>query len=68
MDIVGLRVATRNLRDLLIRPTKIVPPAVVPLQQIQLVINWMSSEGKLSHLVRCDIIVLHYYRVFLLIV
>jgi hypothetical protein len=45
---------------MLIRPTKIVPPRGVALRQIHFVINWMSSEGKLSHLVRCDIILLHY--------
>jgi hypothetical protein len=39
-----------------VRPIQIVPPAGVQLLQIQFVINWMSSEGKLSHLVRCDII------------
>jgi hypothetical protein len=48
----------------LIRPTKIVPPPGVPLRQIQFVINCMSSEGKSSHLVRCDIILIHYYEVF----
>jgi hypothetical protein len=44
------------------------PPAGVPLQQIQFIINWMFSEVKLPHLVRCDIILLHYYKVSLLII
>jgi hypothetical protein len=51
-----------------VRPIQIVPPAGVQLPQIQFVINWMSSEGKLSHLVRCDTILLHYYNVSLLII
>jgi hypothetical protein len=50
----------------LVFPIKIVPPAGVQLPQIQFIINCMSSEGKFSHLVRCDIL-LHYYKVSLLI-
>ena len=56
------------LRFMSVHPIQIVPPPGVQLPQIQLVINWMSSEGKLSHLVRCDIILLHYYKVSLLII
>jgi hypothetical protein len=67
MDIIGLRVPTRNLRDFPLFPIKIVPLAGVQLQQIQFVINWMSSEGNLSYLVRCDIL-LHYFKVSLLII
>jgi hypothetical protein len=52
---------------MLIRPTKTVPSPGVPLRQIKFVINFMSSEGKLSRLVRCNITLLHYYRVPLLI-
>jgi hypothetical protein len=51
-----------------VHPVQIVPPAGVPLRQIQFIINWMSSEGKLSHLVRCHIILLHYYKVSSLII
>jgi hypothetical protein len=32
-------------------------------RQIQFVINWVSSEGKSSPLARCDVILLHYYKV-----
>jgi hypothetical protein len=39
----------------LVCPSQTVPPPGVPLQQIQLVVILMSSEGKLSHLVRRDI-------------
>jgi hypothetical protein len=35
---------------MLVHPIKTVPPAGVQLQQIQFVINWMYTEGKLSHL------------------
>jgi hypothetical protein len=65
MDVIGLQVPTQNLRDfpLLVHPIATVPPAGVLLQQIQFVINWMSSEGKFSHLVRCDTILLHHYKV-----
>jgi hypothetical protein len=35
-----------------VHPIKIAPPVGVQLPQIQFLINWMSSEGKLSHLVR----------------
>ena len=52
---------------MLVHPIKIVPPAGVELPQTQFIINWMSSEGKLSHLVRCDIL-LHYFKVSLLII
>jgi hypothetical protein len=52
---------------MLVHPIKIVPPAGAQLPQIRFVINWMSSEGKLSHLVRRDIL-LHYFKVSLLIV
>jgi hypothetical protein len=41
-----------------VHPIQIAPPAGVQLPQIQFVINWMFSEGKLSHLVRCDVILL----------
>jgi hypothetical protein len=52
----------------LVHPIKIAPPVGVQLPQIQFVINFMSSELKLSHLVRCDIILLHYFKVSLLII
>jgi hypothetical protein len=52
---------------MLVQPTQIVPPAGVQLRQIQFIINWISSEGKLSHLVRCDVL-LHYYKVSLLLI
>jgi hypothetical protein len=52
---------------MLVHSIKIVPPAGVQLPQIQFIINWMFSEGKLSHLVRCDIL-LHYFKVSLLII
>jgi hypothetical protein len=51
-----------------VHPTQIVPPAGVQLPQVQFVINWMSSEGKLSHLVRCDITLLRYFKASLLII
>jgi hypothetical protein len=35
---------------MLVHPIKTVPLPGVPLRQIQFVINWMSSEGKFSHL------------------
>jgi hypothetical protein len=35
---------------MLVQPIQIVPPPRVQLPQIQFVINWMSSEGKLSYL------------------
>jgi hypothetical protein len=50
-----------------VHPIQIVPPAGVQLPQIQFIINWMFSEGKLSHLVRYDIL-LHYFKVSLLII
>jgi hypothetical protein len=42
---------------MLVHPIQTVPPAGVQLPQIQFVINWMSLEGKLSHL---DVILLYY--------
>ena len=72
MDIIRLREPTRNLRDflcfMLVHPIKIVPPAGVQLPHIQFIINWISSEGKLSQLIRCDSILLHYFKVSLLII
>jgi hypothetical protein len=65
MDIVGLRVPTRNLRDFPLCHVSSsytnCPSTRCELRQIQLVVNWMSSEGKLSHLVRCDVVLLRYY-------
>jgi hypothetical protein len=53
---------------MLVLPIKIVPPAGLQLPQIQFIINWIFSEGKLSHLVRCDTTLLHYFKVSLLII
>jgi hypothetical protein len=67
MDIIGLRVPTRNLRGffcfMLVHLPKIVLPPGVPLRQNQFVINCISSEGKLSHLATCHIILFQYYKV-----
>jgi hypothetical protein len=41
---------------MLVHFPKTVPPPGVPLQQSPFAINWISSEGKWLHLVRCDII------------
>jgi hypothetical protein len=46
---------------------KTVPLAGVLLRQILFVIIWMFLEGNLLHLVRCEIL-LHYFKVFLLII
>ena len=59
MDIVGLRVPTRTLRDFpLFRVStsvKVIPLPGVPLRQIRLVAILISSEGKLLHSVRFDV-------------
>jgi hypothetical protein len=46
---------------------KAVPPAGVLSRQILFVIIWMFLEENLLHLVRCNIL-LHYFKVFLLII
>jgi hypothetical protein len=51
----------------LVRLPKLVPPPGAPLRQIQFVINCISSEGKLSHSVSCDIILFQHYIAFYLI-
>jgi hypothetical protein len=56
VDIIGLRVPTRTLRDFPLfhvsTSVKVVPLPGVPLLQIRLVAILISSEGKLLHSVR----------------
>jgi hypothetical protein len=49
MDITGLQVPTRNLRDVCLFHVCPPCPRDVPLRQIQLVVILMSSECKLPH-------------------
>jgi hypothetical protein len=48
MDIIGVQVPTQNLRHL-VHPSKTVPSPGVRLRQIQVVVTWAFSQGKLSH-------------------